>query len=48
MYSDLNPHTLQKNNVKIKLPDIVAEVTTNHRGSTDALIKIIEGCISAE
>ncbi len=47
MYSDLNPHTLKKNNIKIKLPDIVAEVTTNHRGNTNVLKKIIEGCISA-
>ena len=32
---------------KIKYPEIVAEVTTNHRGNTQVLKRIIEGCISS-
>ncbi len=47
LYSDLNPHTLKNNMRKIKYPEIVAEVTTNHRGNTQVLKRIIEGCISS-
>lgn len=49
--SDLNPHNVNIKNIinknKSEPLEIVAELTTNHRGSTKTLKKLIEGCIKA-
>ena len=49
--SDHNPHQKKINNLKSKQLEpieIVAELTTNHRGDTKTLKKLIEGCVKAD
>ena len=47
--ADLNPRNwhAQNNQIKSKHLDIVAEITTNHLGDTERLVKIIDSCVNA-
>tara|TARA_Y100000741_G_scaffold342304_1_gene305200 strand:- start:1700 stop:3046 length:1347 start_codon:yes stop_codon:yes gene_type:complete len=50
IYSDFNPRFIINSNSlnsKSSKIEIVAEITTNHRGNTNILIGLIEGCIKA-